>query len=184
MGEEHHADKDLTEAIDRFRGPLIGLIVSWGAPHTDAVEIAGDSFADAYLNRDKCRGDLNDIAVCGRWLRGVARNKYRNWRRGTSRRQRRVKIVAPEDLAQVPQKVAGEEDGRLTKLREAIEHLPSKQRQAVIMHYLEETSVGEVAALLSVTEKAVEGRLYQARRSLKENMQDASASLLGKALLL
>lgn len=175
---------DLTESINRFRGPLIGLIVSWGAPHADAVEIAADSFADAYLNRDKCRGDLNDLAVSGRWLRGVARNNYRNWRRGTSRRQRRVKLVAPEELALVANEINSEQDSRLAKLRDAIERLPSKQRQAVIMHYLEETSVREVAALLSVTEKAVEGRLYQARRSLKARMQDAPVSSIGKALLL
>ncbi|WP_146526620.1 hypothetical protein [Novipirellula artificiosorum] len=28
---------DLAKSIDRFRGPPIGLIVSWGAPHANAV---------------------------------------------------------------------------------------------------------------------------------------------------
>jgi len=175
---------DLTESIERFRGPLIGLIVSWGAPFSDAFEIAGDTFADAYLSRNRCSGDLNDPEVCGRWLRGVARNNYRNWRRGALRRQRRVKLVAPEQLILVADEIASEEDDRLVKLREAIERLPPKHRQAVIMHYLEETSVRDVAALLSVTVKTVEGRLYQARRSLKQMMQGTSSGLIGKALLL
>jgi len=46
---------DLSDFIDRFRGPLIGLIASWGANYIDASEIAQDSFADAYLNRESCR---------------------------------------------------------------------------------------------------------------------------------
>ena len=35
------------------------------------------------------------------------------------------------------------------------------------MHYLEASSSREVAALLGVTPKAVEGRLYQARKALR-----------------
>jgi len=63
---------DLSDFIDRFRGPLIGLIASWGANYNDASEIAQDSFADAYLNRGSCRGDWQDPEVFGAWLRGIA----------------------------------------------------------------------------------------------------------------
>lgn len=40
---------DLTDAVDRFRGPLVGLIASWGASHADASELAEESFVDAYV---------------------------------------------------------------------------------------------------------------------------------------
>ena len=76
---------DLSQLIDIYRGPLLGLIASWGAPWVDATEIAQDSFAEAYLNRESCRGDWEDPEVFGRWLRGVARNQYRNWARRTAR---------------------------------------------------------------------------------------------------
>ena len=52
----------------------------------------------------------------------------------------------------------------VAQLRAAIEQLPTKQRQVILMHYLEETSVKEVAILLEISAKTVEGRLYQARR--------------------
>ena len=48
---------DLTQFVDAYRGPLVGLIVSWGAPWSDATEIAQDSFAEAWVRRDQCRGD-------------------------------------------------------------------------------------------------------------------------------
>src|SRR5438552_10681988 len=86
---------DLAELINTYRGPLVGLIVSWGAPWADAAEIAQDSFAEAYLNRASCRGDWSHPDVFGRWLRGVALNVYRNWVRGRRRRERVVKLDAP-----------------------------------------------------------------------------------------
>jgi RNA polymerase sigma-70 factor (ECF subfamily) len=40
---------DLTRFINAYRGPLIGLIASWGAPWADAAEIAQDSFVEAWI---------------------------------------------------------------------------------------------------------------------------------------
>ena len=72
---------------------------------------------------------------------------------------------------------------RLEALRRAIDRLPAKLRQVVLMHYLEETSVKEIAALLSLPAKTIEGRLHQARRrwpharrraSGRQNWKDAA----------
>ncbi len=158
---------ELTPYIDAYRGPLIGLIASWGAPWTDAAEIAQDSFADAWLNRANCRGDWRDPELFGHWLRGVARNRFRNWRRARRRRWLRVLNVEPTTLDQVAAPATTELADDFEPLRKAIERLPPRQRQVVLMHYLEETSVRRVAALLSVSERTVEGRLYQARRALR-----------------
>ena len=43
------------------------------------------------------------------------------------------------------------------------------------MHYLEETSAKDVAALLGLTNKAVESRLYQARKALRSEVNRADA---------
>ncbi len=66
------------------------------------------------------------------------------------------------DLVSTTDATVDDGDPRLARLRRAIDKLPTKQRQAIMMHYLEETSIKDVAALLSVTCKTVEGRLYQA----------------------
>ena len=175
---------DLTEAIDRFRGPLVGLIASWGAPRVDATELAQESFADAYLKRERCRGDWQDPEVFGRWLRGIARNNFRNWRRSRQRRDNRVAFVDHATLEQTVQHDQVAIDPRLTELRAAIDQLPSRQREVIMMHYIEETSVNDVAALLSVTAKTVEGRLYQARRALKGMLASAGGPSITKVLML
>ena len=175
---------DLSQLIDVYRGPLLGLIASWGAPWADATEIAQDSFAEAYLNRESCRGDWEKPEVFGRWLRGVARNQHRNWVRSHQRRRDRITTVEPTVLERVAAPSDAEPSEQLEKLRNAIDRLPTKQRQVVLMHYLEETNVKEVANLLSISPKTVEGRLYQARRSLRRMLdEEVSASQIGKVLL-
>lgn len=170
---------DLTTFINAYRGPLIGLIASWGAPWSDAAEIAQDSFSVAWLNRGACRGDLRDPEVFGRWLRGVALNQYRNWAR--SRRRSRVAPLTSLNLDRAfldrtieTQEPAAAKD--LESLRMAIQQLPVNQRQVVLMHYLEETSVEQVAALLAVSVKTVEGRLYQARIALRRMLDGGVTS--------
>ncbi len=158
---------DLTVFINAYRGPLIGLIASWGVPWTDAAEIAQDSFSEAWLSREACLGDFNDPEFLGRWLRGVALNKFRDWSRSRQRRQMRVVTLAPAVLEQVATTQNNASDELVDSLRCAIDRLPPTQREVVFMHYLEETSVKEVATLLSVSIKTVEGRLYQARRNLR-----------------
>jgi RNA polymerase sigma factor (sigma-70 family) len=135
---------------------------------------------EAYLNRESCRGDWSDPDVFGRWLRGVALNVYRNWDRGRRRRERVVKF-ASATVEQAADPPTSDPSDQIDRLRHAIERLPAKQRQVVLMHYLEETSVHQVAMLMSVSAKTVEGRLYHARRSLRRMLEsEPPTSLHGK----
>ena len=175
---------DLTAFVNAYRGPLIGLIASWGAPWGDAIEIAQDSFSEAWLQRESCRGDWKDQEAFGRWLRGVALNQYRNWAR--SRWRRRVRIVELDTAMLEQAAIAPDPEiaEHLAALQQAIERLPAQQRQVVLMHYLEETSVNEVATLLAVSAKTVEGRLYQARKTLRRLLENKPAARqMGRMLL-
>lgn len=176
---------DLTDFINAYRGPLVGLIASWGAPWGDASEIAQDSFSEAWINRAACLGDWNDPEFLGRWLRGVALNQYRNWARRKRQQQSREATIDPGLLEQPPRSPdVSPDDEHLEALRQAIQRLPTAQREVVLMHYLEESSVKEVAQLLSVSTKTVEGRLYQARLSLKRLLgEGVSTSQLLRMLL-
>jgi RNA polymerase sigma factor (sigma-70 family) len=174
---------DLVELINTYRGPLIGLIASWGAPWADAADIAQDSFAEAYLNRLSCRGDWSNPDVFGRWLRGVALNVYRNWARQRRRRER-VVMVESATVEQAVARPTPEHSEQVQGLRQAIDRLSAEHRQVVLMHYLEETTVHHIAVLLSVSAKTVEGRLYQARRSLRRILDnEPPTSLPGKVLV-
>ena len=164
----------LAAHLDRFRAPLTGLIASWGAPWSDARELAQDSFAEAYVRRTNCRGDWRSPDFFGRWLRGVARNKFRSWVR---KRERDSVMVAwsleahdVSDGDRPDEKIERQE--RDDRVRAAILALPTRQREVVVMRYYHDTPVAEIARLLGTTERAVEGRLYQARARLRTHLEE------------
>lgn len=174
---------DLASLLDTYRGPLIGLVVSWGAPFADAEEVAQDSFAQAWLKREQCRGDWRKPAVFGAWLRGVARNVWRNHARANRRRLARVR-TSEEAVAGAETPNAPDTPDAVLEVRAAIERLARNQKEAVLMHYLERSPVADVAALLGVTVKTVEGRLYQARKNLRRMLAPDTDRALGMGILL
>ncbi len=77
-----------------------------------------------------------------------------------------------------PAHAVGDHDERRELLAAAFVRLPAPQQTVLGMHYLEETSAAQVAALLGLSVKAVEDRLYQARRALRESVERELRELL------
>jgi hypothetical protein len=51
--------------IAAFRGPLIGLLASWGRDWRAAEELAQDTFAEAWVSRGRFVGDFSDTRAYG-----------------------------------------------------------------------------------------------------------------------
>lgn len=169
---------DLDDLIARFRGPLVGLLASWGASPRDAMELAQDSFAEAYLARERFEGDWSDAGAAGAWLRGIA-NKL--WL-AHGRKTRRPDAIARRELApaepELTEPEAGEDD-TAARLRALIDALPPKWRTVLHLRYVEDSGLTEIAGLLGISERAVEGRLHRARRALKKQLDAAACGAAG-----
>ena len=65
-----------------------------------------------------------------------------------------------------------QEDGSddVQSLREAIEALPQRQRTMVVLHYMEEYDVREVARIMGTTRGAVCAGLSRARGTLRRRL--------------
>lgn len=160
MTDHEPLDPELDRWIRSFRGPLVGYLASRGAGWREAEELAMDTFAEAWLARDRLRAKPGDLPAIGGWLRGIAHNLLHVRLR---QRLRATEPLPPEG----PAAPSPEVDERHDVLRAAFPQLRSDHQEVLRMHYLEATSAVEVAALLGITQKAVEGRLYQARRALR-----------------
>jgi RNA polymerase sigma factor (sigma-70 family) len=164
-------DAELTHWLRTFRGPLVGFLASRGADWAAAEELAQDTFTEAWLGRARLRAAPDDLDAVGGWLRGIAQNLLRA-------RLRALRRVEPLSGAEgvTP---AAPPDERRELLRAAFGRLRPELQEILRMHYLEATSAREVAALLGVTTKAVEGRLYQARRALRSLVEHATRATEG-----
>src|SRR5258708_4336756 len=102
--------------IGSFRGPLIGLLASWGSDWRTAEELAQDVFAEAWWGGERFGGAAADLEAVGAWLRGIAFHPFRAQQRGARRR------VATEP-AHVPAAPVTEEDERRAQLAAAFARL-------------------------------------------------------------
>ena len=58
----------------------------------------------------------------------------------------------------------------LDRVRRAIAELPATLKEPLVLHTIEGLSQADTAAVLSISEKAVETRLYRARAKLREKL--------------
>src|SRR6185437_8253375 len=109
------------------------------------------------------------------WLRRIALNKCRD----RARRQVVRRILLPwsngprEAAAADPAPAIDEslvESEQLRMARDAIDALPAKLRDPLILTAIEGLSQAEAAEILGLTVKAVEGAVYRAKKQLTEKL--------------
>lgn len=151
--------------IEHFRGPLVGMLASWGTDWRSAEELAQDTFAEAWVGRARFAGDLHDLDAVGAWIRGIAFNLHRS---GQRKQERHAALSIEErEFDQAHVEPEPEHDDRQDDLAAGFAKLSAAHQNILRMFYLEATNAREVAALLGITPKAVDSRLYQARKSLR-----------------
>ena len=101
----------------------------------------------------------------------LAKNRLRWWRRRPTL-SLNAWIEAGGDAADVSAAENGmERREQIAAVQTAVAALPVDLRTALVLFEYEEQSMSEIAAVLNCTAKAVENRLYRARRQLKERLQ-------------
>ena len=124
---------------------------------------ADDALQETFLRVLRQRGDLS-IRQPRAWLYAVAGNVARSQlrRRGRDGERR----ATPEGDVAAPDGVA--ERDRVDAVRRAVESLPSKQRQALVLRRYQGLSYDEVARVLGGTAQAARANVYQAVLKLKK----------------
>jgi len=137
-----------------------------------ALDITQQSFISAFA----ALGRYDRARPFPHWIARIALNKCRD-------RARRMKLRAmfsfamPEDHEPaMPDPAVGADDAladrqELARTMAAIARLPASQREVLVLRAVEGMAEAEVASLLGITAKAVETRLYRARRGLAELLE-------------
>jgi RNA polymerase sigma-70 factor (ECF subfamily) len=118
------------------------------------------------------------------WVFAIAKNVCLERHQVRGRRRAREVLLDPADLEfeAVEDERHGEETARL---REALEHLPAQQREAVLLREWRGLSYREIAAEMGVSLSAVETLIFRARRSLAQQLsEETGRSRVAHGLLL
>lgn len=144
----------------------------WAAPHLPALiavairEVGGaaeDVVQNTLLRAWQRRSSFDAGRGSARaWLVAILLDQSRRCR------TRRPAGTAP--LRDEPDAATRPPDDRVD-VEAAVRRLAPRQRQVVVLHYLADLSVAEVAALLGITDGAVKAQLSDARARLREILE-------------
>ncbi len=138
---------------------------------TGEREIARDIVQDAWADIVKGLSRLDDSRVFPAWAYRIVTRRAADMIRKRQRGRRLDQAFAeePRDESAAAAKVETGADGE--PLRAAMNKLPTEQRAAVALFYIEDFSVAEVAAALNIPAGTVKTRLMHARRKLRAALE-------------
>ena len=150
--------------FQRYRLPLYVYIFELVRDEQTSLDLVQETFLKAFRHLRSLRDDEK----FGGWLFRIAHQKcIQQWRR----RDREVEPELPEtDDSPVELLIREEQEEEFMKL---LEKLPVAQRSAIVLHYIEDFSLEEIAQITGTNTGTVKSRLYYAKRALRKLLEEA-----------
>jgi RNA polymerase sigma-70 factor (ECF subfamily) len=140
---------------------VVGLVYGL----TGSRWVAEDLAQEAFLRAHRDWAHVGDMVSPDGWVRRVALNLARSrWRRLRSETMARLRMTVLADTSNPGP------DSESEAFWGEVRSLPSRQAQAVALHYVEDLSVADVAEILGVAEGTVKALLHQGRERLRRQL--------------
>jgi RNA polymerase sigma-70 factor (ECF subfamily) len=167
------------QLVKRWERPIFALAYRTLGREEDARDVTQETFLRAFRALAGFKGD----AKFSSWLYRIALNLCRDW----IRRERRTPVVAAPEGVEIEQLVAERgpfesvEDlaARAELSREvakAMQHLPTEQRQAIILKEYHGLTFQEIADLMKCPLSTVKTRVYQGLTTLRKQLGEQMTS--------
>ena len=186
--------REITE--DREKGAARLVAEYRDRLYCDAFALCGDKSAAEDLVFKTFEQVLDKIEDCRdeqsfyAWMYAILRNFYLKSVRGCMVRNT-VTVGAARDLESLDGTMMDGEsvtvpiDGNI--IRAAVEDLPPKMREVVVLHYFMDQPVAKIAKILSVSSGTIMSRLYYARLALGQKLKKSKrviSTVLAAAVIL
>lgn len=163
-------DREAFEAlVRRHLRPAFAIALGILRDHADAEDVCQDAFIRALERLDECQPDR-----FAAWLLRIVRNMSIS-----AQRRRRVRQAMPLEWANGARSSSSpaqdaERSALRDRLMEAMEPLPERQREVLLLHDLEGWRHREIGEALGMPEGTVRYTLFQARRAVRERLGQAT----------
>lgn len=162
----------LTELMHKYEQPLFRFIFRYVGNEEAARDLLQETFVRLYFNAGKFKRQ----AKFSTWLHTIAINLCRDFSRSKQYRKGRETVAFDQEAeSRTPDTSANPGEALITSEKlaavdAAIAELPHKLKTALILFCLEDRSQAECAALLDVSAKTIETRVYRARKILQQKL--------------
>lgn len=164
-------DRALDAIMQRWGNRLIAFLHRLTGDRATSADLAQETFVRVYKHRKSYQPQLSFST----WIFTIATNLARNHLRWRQRHP--IEFIDGDDHPGLERAVSEDDPAGRTMLRErlaavqsAISGLPYDLRSALVLATYEQLSHEEIAAVLDTTPKAVEMRIYRARRQLRDQL--------------
>jgi len=151
----------------RYQLPLYVYIFELVRDEQTSLDIVQEVFIAAVRHL----GSLRDDHKFGSWLFGIAHQKcIQQWRKSQREEQ-----LEPADTADEFE--AGPDELLIRREQEAafmklLDQLPLPQRSALLLHFVEDFSLEEIAQITGTPPGTVKSRIHYAKRSLRRLLEE------------
>ncbi len=149
----------------RFAPLLLGVMRRQLPRAEDAAGLVQQTF----LLLHRSRHDYQPTRPLRPWLMTIAYNLKREYFRKC---KRRPEVLTDREPAEVAPIALHERRRTASRVRAAIDQLPSAQRDVIAMHWLAELSFREIAPIVGVTLSAVKVRAHRGYKTLRILLDD------------
>ncbi len=150
--------------VERWQGPLVNLAYRFCRDHERAEDMAQEAFIRAYRGLASWRRD----AAFSTWLFALATNVYRD----EIRKYAPPSIPFEDDVAaEESEEDAADEADRRRLVRTAVQSLPPKYRDPLLLFYFHEQNVAATAESLRLPEGTIKARLSRGRALLESKLE-------------
>lgn len=147
-----------TETVRRMTPEMYRVAVAMLWNDADATDAMQDAILRAWEKRDRLREEDKLPA----WLMRILVNQCR-----TMLRRRKFRALPLDEAAEQASPAPPD-----TGLWEALKALPEKYRLPIVLHHVEGYDLNEVSAMLHLPMQTVRGRLFYARKKLRDLLQE------------
>lgn len=159
---------DIRERFDDLYATCRDDVYGFALARCGDPSLAEDITADAFINAWKHMFATGEPLGTGWVITAARRRLIDHWRRRSVLHDRIRTLKATARNA--PHERSFDSDD--SRILEALQSLPDRQRAVVALRYLDDFSVSEIAEALSVTYKTVESLLSRGRSSLRTAYQE------------
>jgi len=153
----------------RYQLPLYVYVFELVHDEQTSLDIVQETF----INAVRHLGTLREDRKFGSWLFGIAHQKCIQRRRKRNREESALEefAAAPDDFQPAPDDllIRGEQEAQVMQL---LNRLPPPQRSVLLLHFVENFALDEIAAITGVALGTVKSRLYYARQALRKLIEE------------
>jgi RNA polymerase sigma-70 factor (ECF subfamily) len=164
-------EENFDELIDAFGRDIFRFVRAQTRDTAEAEDLTQEVFVRAYKHRQKL-ADIGDVKA---WLFQITINVCRDF----ARKKRRHPLVYLRDVPAVMSSKAAEDEAEDREthrdLLDTVLQLPAKFKEVILLYYVEEYSIAQIACMLQIPEGTVKTRLHRARNQLRRIRGDHNA---------